>query len=49
MLPNSVKEIEIHQSSPSLDENSAYSLIREYAVYGLRDEHLRNGEAEEKC
>lgn len=50
-LPNSVKEIEINHSNHSnhsIDEKNIYSLIKEFAIYGLQEDSIKNGIANEK-
>lgn len=45
MLPNSVKEIEIEReeaSHHSIEEHNLHSLIKEYAVYGVHDQVVKN-------
>jgi SOS-response transcriptional repressor LexA len=36
MLPNSVREIEIANSNHSIDERNIFSLIKEFAIYGIK-------------
>jgi len=36
MLPNSVREIEIANSNHSIEEQNIFSLIKEFAIYGIK-------------